>query len=70
MRRAALRAMKGAKRRPCPHGGKRTYSTRRKARLAAEYISRTQEEKNFYYRCPKCGGWHITHQAPRKKVAA
>lgn len=44
---------------------KNRYGSRHEAELAARASEAHGAPKLFCYKCPYCGGWHLTHQRPR-----
>lgn len=61
--RTTRRCLRHAKR--CGLAGKKKFETKRKARLAAEYLSREFDKPFRIYECPVCGKWHTTTSAER-----
>lgn len=44
---------------------KKRYATEGEARLAADACRRHGSRDLHVYRCPYCGGWHLTHKGKR-----
>jgi hypothetical protein len=65
---AAMRYSRRAK--PCPRGGKKSFKTKRKARVLAEQLEAVQEIPMYVYRCKNCCLFHLSRQAPNVKEAA
>ena len=45
---------------------KQRYDTRADAKAAIAACERHGSPALYLYRCPYCGGWHLTHKRPRK----
>lgn len=44
---------------------KRRFDTQEAAQATATYVYKTSELKLNVYKCPVCGGWHLTHNNKR-----
>lgn len=44
---------------------KQRYDTRADAKAAIAACERHGSPALYLYRCPYCGGWHLTHKRPR-----
>jgi hypothetical protein len=62
-RRAFRRYSRHAK--PCPAGGKKGFTTKRKARVVAEQLEVMDDVTMYVYRCVNCPHWHLTREEPR-----
>ncbi len=52
----------------CVASGKLRFVKRREAKKAAKKIACQHKKKYRLYRCPFCGGWHLTTQVPREAM--
>jgi hypothetical protein len=66
--RAVRRLSRHAK--ACPAGGKKGFTTKRKARVVAERLELLDKIPMRVYPCQNCDFWHMTRQAPHSQVAA
>lgn len=44
---------------------KRRYATRADAKASVAVCEKRGAPALYIYRCPYCGGWHLTHRRPR-----
>lgn len=44
---------------------KKRYDSRAEAKAAITACERHGSPALYLYRCPYCGGWHLTHKRPR-----
>ena len=54
----------------CQEHGKLRFATRKTAKRTGKALAHEHKKKYRVYRCPACGGWHLTTQVNKGEVHA